>query len=228
MRATAGRRRRLWRRWDVPLPELWRLLQLCQLLRDGIGSVRVRKRGGKLPCVRRYAAVRALAHGRRRVRGRRGVQSAELHGLLPGGRVRLREPGLRVRCRGRGVRGLQHGRAHLHGVGLPLTKVQVHKPTLGCGLPRWRARSARGLLTGEPAFRGGLARRPRAPAFREAPCAPLGSRGSGDTLKLVQSIVGTKELAEVFLLALDGLEADLPSTAILRRRVQVLVDRFVA
>jgi hypothetical protein len=44
----------------------------------------------------------------------------------------------------------------------------------------------------------------------------------------VQSIVGTKELAEVFLLALDGLEADLPSTAISRRRVHVLVDRFVA
>ena len=82
--------------------------------------------------------------------------------------------------------------------------------------------------TGEPAFRGGLARRPRAPAFHEAPCAPLGSRGPGDTLKLVQSIVGTKELAEVFLLALDGLEADLPSTAISRRRVHVLVDRFVA
>jgi AcrR family transcriptional regulator len=46
-------------------------------------------------------------------------------------------------------------------------------------------------------------------------------------LKLVQSILGTRDLAEVFLLALEGLEGDVPSTTILRRRVGVLIERFV-
>jgi AcrR family transcriptional regulator len=46
------------------------------------------------------------------------------------------------------------------------------------------------------------------------------------TAKLVQSIVGTKELADVLLLAIDGLEGDLPSTGTLRRRVLLLVERF--
>jgi AcrR family transcriptional regulator len=46
-------------------------------------------------------------------------------------------------------------------------------------------------------------------------------------LKVVQSIIGKKELAEVFLLALDGLEVDLPSTATLRRRVHMLIECFV-
>jgi AcrR family transcriptional regulator len=47
-------------------------------------------------------------------------------------------------------------------------------------------------------------------------------------LRYVQSILGAKPLAEVFLLALDGLQADLPPVATLRRRVQLLVGRFAA
>jgi AcrR family transcriptional regulator len=47
-------------------------------------------------------------------------------------------------------------------------------------------------------------------------------------VKLVQSVLGAKDLAEVFLLALDGLESDVPSTPVLRRRVGLLIERFVA
>jgi AcrR family transcriptional regulator len=45
-------------------------------------------------------------------------------------------------------------------------------------------------------------------------------------LRYAQAILGSKPLAEVFLLALDGLQSDLPPIATLRRRVQLLVDRF--
>lgn len=47
-------------------------------------------------------------------------------------------------------------------------------------------------------------------------------------LKAVQAVLGDKEAAEVLLLALDGLHGDLPSTKVLRRRVELLVERFVA
>ncbi len=46
-------------------------------------------------------------------------------------------------------------------------------------------------------------------------------------LQNVQAILESKELAEVFLLALDGLQADMPTGAVLRRRVTLLIDRFV-
>jgi AcrR family transcriptional regulator len=46
-------------------------------------------------------------------------------------------------------------------------------------------------------------------------------------LKVVQAIIEDKEAAEVFLLALDGLHADMPATKVLRRRLELLVDRFV-
>ena len=46
-------------------------------------------------------------------------------------------------------------------------------------------------------------------------------------LQSVRAILESKELAEVFLLALDGLQADMPTGAVLRRRVALLIDRFV-
>jgi AcrR family transcriptional regulator len=46
-------------------------------------------------------------------------------------------------------------------------------------------------------------------------------------LKYTQAILETKELSEVFMLAVDGLQADLPTTRVLRRRLQILIERFV-
>ena|SRR5450631_2809536 len=46
-------------------------------------------------------------------------------------------------------------------------------------------------------------------------------------LQNVQTILESKELAEVFLLALDGLQGDMPTMAVLRRRIALLIDRFV-
>ena len=46
-------------------------------------------------------------------------------------------------------------------------------------------------------------------------------------LKYTQAVLGSKELSEVFMLAVDGLGVDLPSPRVLRRRLQVLVERFV-
>lgn len=46
-------------------------------------------------------------------------------------------------------------------------------------------------------------------------------------LQSVRAILESKELTEVFLLALDGLQADMPTGAVLRRRVALLIDRFV-
>lgn len=46
-------------------------------------------------------------------------------------------------------------------------------------------------------------------------------------LQSVRAILESKELAEVFVLALDGLQADMPTGAVLRRRVALLIERFV-
>jgi hypothetical protein len=46
-------------------------------------------------------------------------------------------------------------------------------------------------------------------------------------LKYTQVVLGTKEVSEVFMLAVDGLTHDLPATKVLRRRLEVLIDRFV-
>ena len=46
-------------------------------------------------------------------------------------------------------------------------------------------------------------------------------------LKYTQAVLGTKEVSEVFMLAVDGLTHDLPATKVLRRRLEVLIDRFV-
>jgi AcrR family transcriptional regulator len=46
-------------------------------------------------------------------------------------------------------------------------------------------------------------------------------------LKCTQAILGSRELAEVFSRAVDGLEMDLPTAPVLRRRLQLLAERFV-
>ena len=46
-------------------------------------------------------------------------------------------------------------------------------------------------------------------------------------LKYTQAVLGTKEVSEVFMLAVDGLHQDLPATKVLRRRLEVLIDQFV-
>ncbi|MDY7227221.1 TetR/AcrR family transcriptional regulator [Hyalangium rubrum] len=46
-------------------------------------------------------------------------------------------------------------------------------------------------------------------------------------LKYTQAILETKELSELFMLAVDGLQSDVPATRVLRRRVQLLIERFV-
>lgn len=46
-------------------------------------------------------------------------------------------------------------------------------------------------------------------------------------LQCVASILGDEERAEVFLLCLDGLLADQPTTSMFERRMKILADRFV-
>ena len=46
-------------------------------------------------------------------------------------------------------------------------------------------------------------------------------------LEYTQAVLGTKEVSEVFMLAVDGLTPDLPATKVLRGRLEVLIDRFV-
>jgi AcrR family transcriptional regulator len=47
-------------------------------------------------------------------------------------------------------------------------------------------------------------------------------------LKIAQNVFEDKEAAEIFLLALDGFYSDLPSVAVLRKRIHFLIDRFLA
>lgn len=46
-------------------------------------------------------------------------------------------------------------------------------------------------------------------------------------IEYTQAVLGSHELAEVFVLAANGLTKDLPSEAVLRRRLTLLIDRFV-
>lgn len=46
-------------------------------------------------------------------------------------------------------------------------------------------------------------------------------------LDLTKEILGNKETAEVFLLAADGLYGDRPSVPVLRKRLSILIDKFV-
>lgn len=45
-------------------------------------------------------------------------------------------------------------------------------------------------------------------------------------IKFTEQILGDKESAKVFFLALEGLSADLPKTKVLRKRVELLTERF--
>jgi AcrR family transcriptional regulator len=47
-------------------------------------------------------------------------------------------------------------------------------------------------------------------------------------LKYTQTILKTKELSEVFMLAVEGLHSDVPSTSVLRKRMEILVDQFTS
>lgn len=47
-------------------------------------------------------------------------------------------------------------------------------------------------------------------------------------LELTRRLLGSKEEAEVLMLAVDGMLGDLPSVAVLRRRLRILIDRFAA
>ena len=55
----------------------------------------------------------------------------------------------------------------------------------------------------------------------------LEARHRAVALECVAAILGDEERADVFLLALDGLLADQPATAVLDRRLNVLAERFV-
>jgi AcrR family transcriptional regulator len=45
-------------------------------------------------------------------------------------------------------------------------------------------------------------------------------------LAITTKILGDKQLAEVFLMAFDGLMEDHPSCAVLKKRMEVLIDKF--
>ncbi len=71
---------------------------------------------------------------------------------------------------------------------------------------------------------------PMGPEFYEA-CGrvtpDINERHRKIQLKYTQAVLGTKEVSEVFMLAVDGLHQDLPATKVLRRRLEVLIDQFV-
>lgn len=46
------------------------------------------------------------------------------------------------------------------------------------------------------------------------------------TRRCVQSILGSRELADIFQLAAEGMQSDLPTTRVLRRRLRLLAERF--
>jgi AcrR family transcriptional regulator len=48
-----------------------------------------------------------------------------------------------------------------------------------------------------------------------------------EAVKLLRPILGEKAVIEVFLLCIDGLYSDDPTTATLRKRIRILVDRFL-
>ena len=47
-------------------------------------------------------------------------------------------------------------------------------------------------------------------------------------LELTRRVLDSREVAEVLMLAVDGLFVDLPGVAVLRKRLRVLIDRFAA
>jgi AcrR family transcriptional regulator len=59
-------------------------------------------------------------------------------------------------------------------------------------------------------------------------CPEVAAKQQRRTVKLLQEALGGKELAELFLLAVYGMVDDLPSVTILRRRLHLLIERFLA
>ncbi len=74
-----------------------------------------------------------------------------------------------------------------------------------------------------------MAKAPHALEFFEV-CGELApkveERQRRRVFKCLQGLLGSRELTDVFLLALDGIESDLPNNALLRRRVELLVALF--
>jgi TetR/AcrR family transcriptional regulator, transcriptional repressor of aconitase len=84
------------------------------------------------------------------------------------------------------------------------------------------------LLTVEPW--GELAGSPMASEFYEA-CSrmlpEMTSKHERILLKYTQAILEPKEIAELFMLAVEGLFTDMPPVRTLRRRIHLLAERFV-
>ncbi|PJZ79070.1 TetR/AcrR family transcriptional regulator [Leptospira neocaledonica] len=71
--------------------------------------------------------------------------------------------------------------------------------------------------------------RPKTAEFYET-CSKLSPESTQkyekQIVKFAERILGDKKTAEVFFLALEGLSADLPKTKVLRKRVELLCERF--
>jgi TetR/AcrR family transcriptional regulator, transcriptional repressor of aconitase len=62
----------------------------------------------------------------------------------------------------------------------------------------------------------------------ERVCPEVEAKQQRRMVKLFADLLGGKELAEIFLLAVYGMIEDLPTTVVLRRRLQLLAERFLA
>ncbi|GBF37293.1 TetR/AcrR family transcriptional regulator [Leptospira johnsonii] len=71
--------------------------------------------------------------------------------------------------------------------------------------------------------------RPKTAEFYET-CSKLSPKSTQkyerQIIKFAERILGDKESAKVFFLALEGLTADLPKTKVLHKRVELLTERF--
>ncbi|MEI7013069.1 TetR/AcrR family transcriptional regulator [Leptospira licerasiae] len=72
--------------------------------------------------------------------------------------------------------------------------------------------------------------KPKTSEFYET-CSKLSPKSTDryerQIIKFAERILGDKEISKVFFLALEGLSADLPKTKVLRKRVELLCERFV-
>jgi len=70
---------------------------------------------------------------------------------------------------------------------------------------------------------------PMAPELNDA-CARIDPEGHERRARLrsqhTESLLGSKEIADVFTLAIDGLARDTPTAQVLKRRIRVLVGQF--
>jgi AcrR family transcriptional regulator len=60
----------------------------------------------------------------------------------------------------------------------------------------------------------------------EAVCPEAEAEYTRRRLRYTAAILGRKDVAELFSLAVDGLQSDFPSSAVLRRRLALLIERF--